>query len=566
MHNRQELVLVVEDSPDIKSLLVDTVLPGCGYKSLSAANGVQAWTIIKQQHPDVILMDVELPDINGLDLVERLRLQGIKTPVIVMTAHGSEETAVRAFRLGVRDYLIKPFTAEQVATTIEDALYLARLEEEKEHLTRQLQQRIQELTILDRIGQSVASVLDLDILLNRIVEASVFITQADEGFLLLLDKETHELYLRAAKNLGEDQVRLLRVKVTDNLLGQVIRTGQPLRLGRAEEAAGKVKVVTGYLVRALLHMPLTAQDQVLGVLSVQNRTTERDFSSSDQERLSALANYAVIALQNVWLHEALKEHAAQIEAAYTELEELSQLKITFLQDVSHELRAPLTFVKAYVDLLREGAFGVITSEQREPLDIIAKRTDRITRLVSDMLTLQRLEAEGIEVGEVDLADIARNAVEDARAAAQRVALAIEEKIPHTLPPIIGSSEQLPHVFDNLLSNAIKFSPDGGTVTVRIEEADKQVDVYVTDTGIGIPPDKLERLFARFYRAGEPKGKRTAGTGLGLSIVKAIVEAHGGQVAVHSQEGQGSTFSFSLPKAGPQAGPVPPPEPPDRLDQ
>jgi signal transduction histidine kinase len=468
--------------------------------------------------------------------------------------------------LGVRDYLIKPFTAEQVATTIEDALYLARLEEEKEHLTRQLQQRIQELTILDRIGQSVASVLDLDILLNRIVEASVFITQADEGFLLLLDKETHELYLRAAKNLGEDQVRLLRVKVTDNLLGQVIRTGQPLRLGRAEEAAGKVKVVTGYLVRALLHMPLTAQDQVLGVLSVQNRTTERDFSSSDQERLSALANYAVIALQNVWLHEALKEHAAQIEAAYTELEELSQLKITFLQDVSHELRAPLTFVKAYVDLLREGAFGVITSEQREPLDIIAKRTDRITRLVSDMLTLQRLEAEGIEVGEVDLADIARNAVEDARAAAQRVALAIEEKIPHTLPPIIGSSEQLPHVFDNLLSNAIKFSPDGGTVTVRIEEADKQVDVYVTDTGIGIPPDKLERLFARFYRAGEPKGKRTAGTGLGLSIVKAIVEAHGGQVAVHSQEGQGSTFSFSLPKAGPQAGPVPPPEPPDRLDQ
>jgi signal transduction histidine kinase/FixJ family two-component response regulator len=566
MHNRQELVLVVEDSPDIKSLLVDTVLPGCGYKSLSASNGVQAWTIIKQQHPDVILMDVELPDINGLDLVERLRLQGIKTPVIVMTAHGSEETAVRAFRLGVRDYLIKPFTAEQVATTIEDALYLARLEEEKEHLTRQLQQRIQELTILDRIGQSVASVLDLDILLNRIVEASVFITQADEGFLLLLDKETHELYLRAAKNLGEDQVRLLRVKVTDNLLGQVIRTGQPLRLGRAEEAAGKVKVVTGYLVRALLHMPLTAQDQVLGVLSVQNRTTERDFSSSDQERLSALANYAVIALQNVWLHEALKEHAAQIEAAYTELEELSQLKITFLQDVSHELRAPLTFVKAYVDLLREGAFGVITSEQREPLDIIAKRTDRITRLVSDMLTLQRLEAEGIEVGEVDLADIARNAVEDARAAAQRVALAIEEKIPHTLPPIIGSSEQLPHVFDNLLSNAIKFSPDGGTVTVRIEEADKQVDVYVTDTGIGIPPDKLERLFARFYRAGEPKGKRTAGTGLGLSIVKAIVEAHGGQVAVHSQEGQGSTFSFSLPKAGPQAGPVPPPEPPDRLDQ
>ncbi len=560
MQSNAELVLVVENSPDLVSFLVDTVLPQHGYKSMAATSGAQAWRIINQQHPDVILMDLELPDSNGLDLVERLRSRGIKTPVIVMTGRGTEKTAVRAFRLGVRDYLIKPFRPDQIAAAIEDALYLSRLEEEKERLTRQLQQRVQELTILENIGRSVAAVLDLDTLLNRIVEASVFITQADEGFLSLLDEETHELYLRAAKNLGEDTVSLLRLKVTDSLLGQVVRSGKPLMLGGTKDASGRLKVVTGYFVRALLHVPLATQDRVIGVLSVHNRTKARTFSHTDLERLSALANYAVIALQNAALHEALKERADQTEAAYVELKELSRLKIEFMQDISHELRAPLTFIKGYVDLLCEGAFGEVRQEQVEPLDIIAKRTDRIIQLVSDMLTLQRLEAEGFELAPVNLAEIARAAIDDARAAAQRAGLVIQEQIPPGLSPVLGGRDQLARVFDNLLSNAIKFSPDGGTVTVHIREEAEQVNVYVSDTGIGIPPEKSERLFDRFYRAGESQGQRIPGTGLGLSIVRAIVEGHGGRMSVQSQPGQGSTFSFSLPKAGPQAGPVRPPAP------
>jgi two-component system NtrC family sensor kinase len=564
MQSDVELVLVVEDSPELTSFLVNTLLPHYGYRSVSATTGAQALHIINQQHPDVVLMDIELPDVNGLDLVEQLRQEGIKTPVIVTTAFGSEETAVRAFRLGVRDYLIKPYTADQVAAAIEDALYLNRLEEEKERLTQQLQRRVQELTVLERIGRSVAAVLDLDTLLNRIVEASVFITQADEGFLLLLDPETNEPYLRAAKNLEEDQVRLLHLKVKDNLLRQVLRSGQPLSLGNVENSSSSFKVATGYSVRSLLYVPLIAQDKVVGVLSVDNRTTPRTFSQNDVERLSALANYAVIALQNAWLHESLKEHAAQIEATYVELKELSQIKTQFVQDISHELRVPLTFIKGYVDLLREGAFGEVRIEQLEPLDIIAERTERITQLVSDMLTLQRLESEGIGLAQVNLIEIAHVAVDGARAAAQRAGLVIEEEIPNTLPTIVGDPDQLPRVFDNLLSNAIKFSPDGGKVTVRIHEEQDRVNVYISDTGIGISPENLEHLFSRFYRANESEGKHIAGTGLGLSIVKAIVEAHGGHVSVQSQEGQGSTFSFSLPKAGPEAGPAPPPAPLDSL--
>ncbi len=566
MQGDSELVLVVDDNQEIISFLVNTVLPHCGYQGAAATSGTQALSVINQKHPDVILLDIELPDVTGLDLVEQLRRQGVKTPIIIMTAHGSEEAAVRALRLGVRDYLIKPFSADQVAAAIEGALYLTRLEEEKEQLTRQLKQRVQELTTLERIGKSVAAILDLDTLLNRIVEAGVFITRADEGFLLLLDEEASELYLRAAKNLGEKHARLMRLKVKDNLLGQVVRSGQPLRLGDGENAEGKLKVATGYLVRALLHVPLVVRDRVIGVLSVDNRTTRRAFSQNDLERLSALADYAAIALQNAWLYGALKERAAQIEAAYAELKELGRLKTEFVQDISHELRVPLTFIKGYVDLLREGAFGEIKPEQLEPLDIIAERTERINHLVSDILTLQRLESESLQLTQVNLVEIAHTAIDGAWAAAQRAGLIIEEEIPEDLPPIIGDPDQLPRVFDNLLSNAIKFSPDGGKVTVRIYEDRDQINAYISDTGIGISPDKLEHLFSRFYRAGEAKRKRIAGSGLGLAIVKAIVEAHGGQVAVQSREGKGSTFSFSLPKAGPEAGPVPPPPQLDRLRQ
>jgi len=565
MHKDAELILVIESSPDLASFLVDSVLPRCGYRSVVATNGAQAWHVIHHRAPRVILLDAELPDINSLDLVEQLRSQGNRTPVIVMTDRSPEDTAVRALRLGVGDFLIKPFTADQVATAVENALYLTRLEEEKESLTQQLQRRIQELTVLERIGRSVASVLDLDTVLNRIVEASVYITQADEGFLSLLDEDSQELYLRAAKNLGEAQVRLVRLKMTDSLLGQVIRTGQPLCLGGSKGAHKQLKVATGYLVRALLHVPLVAQARVVGVLSVHNRTTARAFTANDVVRLSALANYALIALQNAQLHEALKERASQIEAAYAELKQLSQAKIQFMQDVSHELRAPLTFIKGYVDLLREGAFGEIKAEQLEPLDIVASRTERIERLVGDLLTLQRLESEGLNLGEVNLVAIIRAAIDDVRAIAERAGLVIQAGLPEALSPILADSDQLGRVCDNLLSNAIKFSPGGGLVTVRIREERDQVNVYISDTGIGIPPDKLEHLFGRFYRAGEAKAGPIAGTGLGLSIVKAIVEAHGGQVSVRSQEGQGSTFGFSLPKGGPAAGPVPPPAPPDHLD-
>src|SRR5688572_14092707 len=200
-----EEVLIIDDSRQIAELLAEQILPFYGYRARVVPTGWEGLSFIKQRQPDLILLDLQLPDTSGLDILRQLGELGYDIPVILMTAHGTEQTAVEAFRLGARNYLIKPFDAVEAGNAIERALRERRLQREKDVLTRTLQQRLQELTILSSIGKSVTGLLDLEELLERIVEAGVYLTHAEEGFLLLRDGE--ELYLRAAKNLGDERVQ-----------------------------------------------------------------------------------------------------------------------------------------------------------------------------------------------------------------------------------------------------------------------------------------------------------------------------------------------------------------------
>jgi signal transduction histidine kinase/putative methionine-R-sulfoxide reductase with GAF domain len=176
----------------------------------------------------------------------------------------------------------------------------------------QLQRRVRELKTLYGIGKAVTSLLDLERLLNRIVEAAVFLSGAEEGFLLLVDGETGELYMRAGKGLGERYARGFRVKVDDSIAGQVVKTGKPILFGSTKE---KVKVKTGYLVKSLLNVPLKVGDKVIGVLSVDNATSGKAFTDNDIFLLSALADYAAIAIENARLYNETEKEAKKLAEA-----------------------------------------------------------------------------------------------------------------------------------------------------------------------------------------------------------------------------------------------------------
>jgi two-component system NtrC family sensor kinase len=313
-----EKVLVIDDSAETLRIMKEHVLGPHGYSFIGARDGQEGLRKAVAENPDLIVMDLQMPKMTGLEVLDTLQKRQCDIPVILMTVHGSEGIAVQAFRLGVRDYIIKPFEVKEMLAAIDRALTERRLRAERERLTqkvlqinKQLEHRIRELGVLYTVGQSVTSLLNLEELLNRVVEAAVFVTGAEEGALLLVDKDTGDLYLRAARNLGEKSAHGFRLKVEHSIVGQVVKTGQPILQNTQDEEMLKVK--TDYLVKSLVNVPLKAKDEVIGVLAVDNKVSSKPFTYNDVYLLSALADYAAIAIENAWLYNDTGDKAAQLD-------------------------------------------------------------------------------------------------------------------------------------------------------------------------------------------------------------------------------------------------------------
>ncbi len=239
----------------------------------------------------------------------------------------------------------------------------------------------------------------------------------------------------------------------------------------------------------------------------------------------------------------------QLLKANRELKGLDELKEQLLANISHELRTPLTSIRGYSEYMREGKMGPITPEQREGLEISLRNVDRLLALINNLLDYAKLRDGRVvlDAMPMDLAPVISEAVSAAepQAAARGVTLHREEGAGDALA-VSGDGNKLRQVLDNLLSNAIKASPEGGQVRVEAGAEEGQVWVAVVDRGQGIPRDELERVFERFYQLKQTRGRRVKGTGIGLALVRDLVEMHGGELHVESEEGQGARFEVRLP--------------------
>ena len=244
--------------------------------------------------------------------------------------------------------------------------------------------------------------------------------------------------------------------------------------------------------------------------------------------------------ETVRLLEREREHVERLRA-------LDALKDEFVASVSHELRTPLTSIKGYLELVLDGEAGDLNEEQREYLGTVNRNSERLLRLVGDLLLVAQADAGRLELilGDIDLGTVAQESVESARpsAAAKRIQLELSAD---ALPPLQGDRARLAQLLDNLVSNALKFTPEGGHVTVSLAQGDGRAVLEVRDTGIGIPAAEQEQLFERFFRARGATDRAIQGTGLGLSIARMIAESHGGQISFESVEGVGTTFRVELP--------------------
>jgi signal transduction histidine kinase len=231
----------------------------------------------------------------------------------------------------------------------------------------------------------------------------------------------------------------------------------------------------------------------------------------------------------------------------TQERELDRLKDDFVATVSHELRTPLTSMMGFLEMIREGEAGELTDEQKRFLAIVYRSSERLQRLVGDLLFVARLDANGLQLqfAPVDVEELVHDAAESAGALARSRELHLDLKLA-SLPMVTGDRERLSQLVGNLVSNALKFTPAGGHVTVRTFVDGSHAVIEVEDDGIGIPEAEQDRLFQRFFRSTTATEQAIPGTGLGLVISRAIAEAHGGTIDVRSEEGAGACFRVELP--------------------
>jgi two-component system NtrC family sensor kinase len=229
----------------------------------------------------------------------------------------------------------------------------------------------------------------------------------------------------------------------------------------------------------------------------------------------------------------------------TYLKELDRMKGEFVSTVSHDLRSPLASVRGYIDLV--GVMGPVTAQQQDALERMRRAVTQMTELINDLLDLGKIEA-GIDAQKAPcvVGAIVREVVEAQMGSASKKGVVLQSSIDEGLPQVLGDAAQLRRVAANLVDNAIKYTPAGGKVLVFLGRHGGEVLLSVTDTGIGIAAADQEQLFQKFYRVETPQTEGIPGTGLGLAIVRSIVEQHGGQVAVKSEPGKGSTFRVTLP--------------------
>jgi len=312
-------VLIIDDNRENIVFLANNILRPKGYEVSTAMDGEKGLHKALKEKPDLIIMDLRMPKMNGLEVMTALRERQCRIPVILTTFHGSESVVIEAFRLGIKDYVIKPYTIEEMEGAIRRSLVNGRpeqrfaegLREGIREINQQLERQVRELSTLHDIGKAVTSLLNLEKVLNRVVEAAVFLTGAEEGFLLLVDRETEELYMRAAQGLSQREARSFRVKVEDSLSGQVITTGRPFMVSSVENQK-KFKIKTGYLVKSLVHVPLKLRNEAIGLLSVHNRVSPQAFTNNDLRTLTTLAGYAAVAIENAQLYQSMEEKAQQL--------------------------------------------------------------------------------------------------------------------------------------------------------------------------------------------------------------------------------------------------------------
>ncbi len=415
----------------------------------------------------------------------------------------------------------------------------AQLEARNQALSDALQQQTATSEILRSISGSPN---DIQPVLKSVVENAARLCEAMDAAVILREGD-HLKVAAAAGPLLDGPGMVLPIR-RDIISGRAFIDRQVVNIKDIlaepdEEYVGAKEFAARLGYRSILVVPMLRDDEVLGVINIR-RAEMRPFLDKHVALLQIFADQAVIAMENVRLFHEIEDKNRQLEIA-------NQHKSEFLANMSHELRTPLNAIIGFSEVLKDQLFGEMNEKQDEYVHDIHASGHHLLSLINEILDLSKIEAGRMElsVSQFDIRNAIDNAVTLIKERAILHRLAVDVIVDEQINPFTGDERKFKQIMLNLLSNAVKFTPEGGRIGVGAQTTPEGVQVYVSDTGIGIPPEQHAAVFDAFHQmSGEYTGKRE-GTGLGLTLVKQFVEMHGGRIWLESVPANGSTFTFTL---------------------
>ncbi len=491
MNNHKIKILLVEDNPGDARLILEMLNESITdeFDLIRAETLEEGLRHLGKESFDVLLLDLGLPDSSGIETLLKVQAETSELPIVVMTGLSDESIALKALQMGAQDYLVKGRVEGNLVTRS------VRYAIERKKTERALLESEQKSRTL------VESITDGIIMIDRDFKVSVMNPAAQgminpKGFDSPPDKKTIEDILDIDFNDLQN------------------------RLSQGKESFVKKEIGIGELTYKELVSPIRGVNKHLTGL--------------------------VISLEDI-----------------TEERKLDKLKSEFVSVVSHELRTPLCCIKNAVDLLFYRKAGETNAQQNKFLEMASRNVDRLARIIDNFLDISKMEAGKMELQleQVNLGEIIEGIIATFALELEKKSIRFEREISPDLPGILGDHDKLVQVLSNLVSNAIKYTPEGGEIRIEAAQVEKSqppvpamlilphrhfIQVSVSDTGVGIPPEELDRIFDKFHQVEKSLARKIGGTGLGLPICRNLVEAHKGKIWVESEPGKGSKFIFVLP--------------------
>ena len=484
-------VLVVDDEQDIRDAS-ERILSRIGYQVQKASRGDEALDILKKNSIDIVLLDLKMPGMDGMEILARIRERSTEIQVIVITGYATVETAIEAMKQGAYDFIPKPFEPDQLRIVVNRAWEKIHFIQNAKKLE---QERNRTLSDLDTEKSRIRTIIES-------FPSGVVVTDP-KGQVMLMNPAFRQL-------LGIDSA---------------LKTGNPLKDYLPDED----------LCRLVLEISQGKHVDYDDIPSYEfSLPGEKYFMAKGQpvlgekkECLGAVLNIVDISAMKL----------------------LDNLKSEFVAKVSHELRSPLSTIHEQLALVIKDMVGEDFAQDHHILDRAREKTKGLISLIGDLLDLSRIE-EGIichEPQSIRLEEILKNIIEFLSTSAQKKNQSLTLVLPQDeLPELIADPIALESIFGNLVTNAINYTQEGGEIIVTADMAGINSRVRVKDNGFGIADKYLNKIFDRFYRVKDDKTRYITGTGLGLPIVKGLLDSMGGFIDVESEPGKGSVFTVLLP--------------------